>query len=253
MKKILAVIWPAILAVALLVGTYGMRVYPKSYESEAKLASGGIFWEGQFHCSGTEIGKTQDGNGIFLTARHCVANTETNALYKNFMVSFSENEGGPYYMARPLALSLTDDLALLELKNGADIPEVKIKDERWLKVGEPIFNISYPLGAGKLKFHGEYMGPSFPHFPVDVLQRYSQWLYAMPMNMTIAHGSSGSGVFSNRERALVGVAVGTFEEGSFNIAIPADRVIDFLHDLQDNTVEKFQYAFPVKEAVLELF
>jgi len=71
--------------------------------------------------------------------------------------------------------------------------------------------------------------------------------------MTIAHGSSGSGVFSNRERALVGVAVGTFEEGSFNIAIPADRVIDFLNDLQDNTVEKFQYAFPVKEAVLDLF
>ncbi|SRR6266550_2307275 len=254
MKKILALLFTSVLASALVLGAHSARIYEKfrPYEAVARVASGGIFVAGQFHCSGTEIGKTQDGNGIFLTARHCVANPDTNELNKSIMVSFSENEGGPYYAARPLALSLTDDLALLELRNGADLPEVRIKDERRLKTGDPIFNISYPLGVGKLEFHGEYMTSVFPHFP-EFLAHYSQWLYSMPMNMTIAHGSSGSGVFSVKERALIGVAVGTFEEGTFNIAIPADRVIDFLNDLQDNTVEKFVYAFPVKEASVDLF
>jgi len=69
----------------------------------------------------------------------------------------------------------------------------------------------------------------------------------MPMNMTIAHGSSGSGVFSNRQRGLIGVAVGTFEEGSFNIAISGSHILDFLNDLPDNTVEKFAAAHPAKE------
>jgi len=159
MKRILVAVLTSFLALTLLVGAHGGRVYSrfKPFEAEAKAASGGIFVAGRFHCSGTEIGKTQDGNGIFLTARHCVADSQTNELNKNFTVSFSENEGGPYYGARPLALSLTDDLALLELKNGASIPEVKIKDERRLKTGEPIFNISFPLGAGKIEFNGEYL------------------------------------------------------------------------------------------------
>ncbi len=254
MKRILVAVLTSFLALTLLVGAHGGRVYNKfkPFEAEAKAASGGIFIAGRFHCSGTEIGKTQNGNGIFLTARHCVANPDTNELNKDIMVTFGDNEGGPYYAARPLALSLSDDLALLELRNGASITEVKIKDERKLKQGEAIFNISYPLGTGKLEFHGQYMSPVFPHYPEEFVS-YPQWLHSMPMNLTIAHGSSGSGVFSDRERALIGVAVGTFSEGSFNIAIPADRVIDFLNDLQDNTVEKFQYAFPVKEAVLELF
>jgi len=247
-KALLALVLTSLSAIALMLGSHRFR----SFEKEAKQASGAIFIAGQFHCSGTEIGKTQNGNGIFLTARHCVANPDTNELNGPIMVTFGDNEGGPYYAARPLALSLSDDLALLELRNGADIPEVRIKDERWLKQGEAIFNISYPLGTGKLEFHGQYMSPVFPHYPEEFVS-YPQWLHSMPMNLTIAHGSSGSGVFSERERGLIGVAVGTFSEGSFNIAIPADRVIDFLNDLQDNTVEKFQYAFPVKEAVLELF
>ncbi len=66
----------------------------------------------------------------------------------------------------------------------------------------------------------------------------------MPMNLTIAHGSSGSGVFSQSQRGLIGIAVGTFEEGSYNIAIPGDRILDFLADLKDNTVDKFKYAYP---------
>jgi len=244
MRKFLALFT---LATLLVLG--GLLVKPwNSYEPEARLASGAMFSgsDRSFHCSGTEIGATADGGGIFLTARHCVADPQTNKLNEHFAVSFTDNQGGPFYDATPIALSLSDDLALLYVKNGAGIPQVRIKDERSLRSGDPIFNVSFPLGTGKELFHGEYMRASFPTFP-SIIASYPQWLYAMPMNMTIAHGSSGSGVFSNKQRALIGVAVGTFEEGTYNIAIPADRVLDFLNDLKDNTVEKFKYAFPEKE------
>ncbi|HXQ34840.1 MAG TPA: trypsin-like peptidase domain-containing protein, partial [Anaerolineales bacterium] len=150
-------------------------------------------------------------------------------------------------------LSLTDDLALLYLKNGYDIPIVQIRDERRLRQGDPIFNVSFPLDAGKQVFHGEYINSRFPHLSKVITQEYTQWTESMPMNMTIGHGSSGSGVYSARYRGLVGVAVGTFGEGSFNIAIPSDRVLDFLNDLPDNTVTKFMAAFPVHDAPIEFF
>jgi S1-C subfamily serine protease len=249
MKKLFSIVLALILIAGGLAG-YEERSFVKrfqSFELEAKASTGAIFVGNRFHCSGTEIGRTNDGGGIFLTARHCVADPDTNQINENLSVSFSDNEGGPYYIAAPIAVSLTDDLALLYLKNGADIPVVNIKDERWLRSGNPIFNVSFPMGAGKTTFHGEYLMPIFPHFP-DILAQYSMWTNAMPINLTIAHGSSGSGIFSKKEHALIGVAVGTFEEGSYNIAVPADRVLDFLNDLPDNTVDKFIKAFPIQDA-----
>lgn len=222
---------------------------PRSYEPKAVRSTGAIFIgaDRRFDCSGTEIGHTPEGDGVFLTARHCVANPDTNEINKDIVVSFSPNEGGPFYDAAPIAASLTDDIALLLIRDGADVPEIRIRDERHLKNGDPIFNVSFPLGTGKQIFHGEFMRANFQALPAEI-EQYPQWLYSMPMNMTIAHGSSGSGVFSNKDQALIGVAVGTFDEGSYNIAIPASRVIYFLNHLQDNTMAKFVEANPVREA-----
>jgi hypothetical protein len=167
-------------------------------------------------------------------------------------VSFSDNQGGPFYDAKPIYISLDDDLALLLIRDGAGIPEVKIRDERRLQNGGPIFNVSFPLGTGKQEFRGQYMRSDFPYQPKE-FDNYPFWVRSMPINMTIAHGSSGSGVFSNKLHALIGVAVGTFEEGSYNIAIPGDRVIDFLNDLRDATPEKFVAANPKHEAPYGFF
>jgi S1-C subfamily serine protease len=247
MKAILALILLAILVTA------GCRlsedILAKRFESKVTAASGAIFSadERKFFCSGTEIGHTADGDGIFLTARHCVADPETNELHKHMVLSFSDNEGGPFYDAVPIYISLDDDLALLAVRNGANIPEVRIRDSRRLLNGDPIFNVSFPKGTGKQEFHGQYMRSDFPYHPRE-FDNYPYWAHSMPVNMTIAHGSSGSGVFSKRERALIGVAVGTFEEGTYNIAEPSDRVIDFLNDLKDNTVDKFVAANPQQES-----
>jgi len=244
--------------IALLIVGYSHRSFIKRFEpieQQAVLATGGIFSgpDRTFHCSGTEIGSTKDGGGIFLTARHCVANLGTNKVEQHFMVSFSLDQKGPFYDAYPVAISLTDDLALLYLRNGADIPVIQVRDERGLLSGDKIFNASFPLGTGKHVFHGEYMGTYFPAFPSHLLNEYPVWEHTMPMNLTIAHGSSGSGVFSENKHGLIGVAVGTFAEGSYNIAVPGDRVLDFLNDLADNTVTKFIQSNPEKEEVEEDF
>lgn len=251
LKKILAFA----LAISLLItGCKGAALVNgfRSYESVAQSASGAIFLTDkggrEFFCSGTEIGHTIEGDGVFLTARHCVADPDTNEIRGPLSVSFSLNQGGPFYDAAPIALSLTDDVAVLLIRDGADVPSVRIRDEKDLIAGDPIFNVSFPLGTGKQIFHGEFMATHFLILPSEILAEYSQWAYTMPMNITIAHGSSGSGIFSNKERALVAVAVGTFQEGSYNIAIPASRVINFLSHINDNTVDKFQKAFPIKDA-----
>jgi S1-C subfamily serine protease len=256
LKKLLAVL----LAAMLLVGGYKQRSQANRfipYEPQAKSATGAIFLnkdgKRQFFCSGTEIGHTPEGDGVFLTARHCLADPDTNEVRTGLSVSFSPNEGGPFYDAAPIVLSLTDDVALLLLRDGADIPAVRIKDEKGLATGDRIFNVSFPLGTGKQVFHGEYMSPRFLILPGQILEQYPQWAYSMPMNMTIAHGSSGSGVFSQKDHALIAVAVGTFEEGSYNIAIPASRVINMLNHIQDNTVDKFEKAFPIQEAPPDFF
>ena len=199
-------------------------------------------------CSGTEIGSTKDGGGIFLTARHCVANINTNKIFDHLAVSFSGNQLGPYYDAKPIALSLTDDIALLYLVNGSDVPFVRIKDERRLHPNSPIFNVSHPLGTGEYTLHGEYLASAFFAPPLDMIEMYPQWQFSMPFDMTIAPGSSGSGLFSESQRALIGVVVGTTENGGYNIAIPSDRVIDFLMDIKDNTVTKFIASFPEQDA-----
>ena len=81
-----------------------------------------------------------------------------------------------------------------------------------------------------------------------MIEMYPQWQFSMPFDMTIAPGSSGSGLFSESQRALIGVVVGTTENGGYNIAIPSDRVIDFLMDIKDNTVTKFIASFPEQDA-----
>lgn len=248
MRKFLALVLLTVLAIGVHTNAVASRLIP--FETQVRASTGAIFIgpDRSFDCSGTEVGHTNDGNGVFLTARHCAANPETNKINENIKISFSDNQGGPFYDAVPIAISLTDDVALLLVRNGGSIPEIRIKDNRKLRSGDPIFNVSFPLGTGKGTFHGEYMGPKFSVISELIASQYPMWMFAMPMNLTIAHGSSGSGVFSSKERALIGVAVGTFDEGSYNIAIPSERVLYFLNDLKDNTVEKFVQANPIKDA-----
>ena len=255
-KRILASLALVIVLWFLLIGSVAKHVAAPNFEQQAQSATGSLFVNDTFICSGTEIG--HDGaDGFFLTARHCVFDTETNRPTGTNWVSFSGNEHGPFYAVVPVAIASADDLAILRVVNGANIPEVgTIGDERALHSGDPIFNVSYPLGMGKLKFHGEFVHPNFEKVDERMLSEgwtENAWTYAMPVNLTIAHGSSGSGVFSTSQYALIGVAVGGSGEGTFNIVIPATRVKYLLKHLSKNSADEFIKAHAEKVVLPPVF
>jgi S1-C subfamily serine protease len=196
-------------------------------------------------CSGVETGYDSDGNGIFVTARHCVFNDEVNAFYKNEVVSFSDNGSGPYYATELYQVSNTDDLAVLKLKGAGARPVAQIGDESQLKPGDPVDNVSYPEFMGKLEFHGAFITPVWPHVPRDILYAFPQWAHVMPVDITIAPGSSGSPLFDSKTHAVIGIMVGSTNQGRLNIAIPISRLL-FMYLTKDGDIKRFVMNNPPK-------
>jgi S1-C subfamily serine protease len=194
-------------------------------------------------CSGSEIGYDSDGNGLFLTARHCVYDEENGTFMHPEVVSFNPTAGGPYYTTELYAISQDEDLALLKVHNAANVPIEVLGDENELKVGDPIENVSYPLDMGKLEFHGTFIAPVFPHW-TRLFADYPQWRFSMPVDITIAHGSSGSSIFDSKTGAIIGVLVGTTGEGRLNIAEPISRYWVLVNNLDKNSVDAFLKSHP---------
>jgi trypsin-like peptidase len=215
------------------------NVRGQTFHDLSRAASGAVFLDqydgGQrkFICSGTVIGHLGT-DALFLTARHCVwedaskgdwfEGPTTAHLLGPEEVSFTDNEQGPFYTAVPLALSSTDDVALLRLVNGGNLPAVPLGDERRLHNGEPLTNYTFALSFGKMDLNLKAVSPAFAHLPDDLIKEFPMWAHSMPVDGTVAPGSSGSGLFAPSQRALVGVAVGTVHYGGLNIAIPVSCV-----------------------------
>jgi hypothetical protein len=84
MKKLVALLISSALVLTSLFTI--SKVAIPSYEMQAKQSTGAIFVHGVFECSGSEIGHTNDGGGVFLTARHCVADADTNEIQTGLAV-----------------------------------------------------------------------------------------------------------------------------------------------------------------------
>ncbi len=239
-KRILALALTAVLAIGV-----GEVYKKKEFAVRSRSAAGAIFLlqpDGRrFICSGTTIGHTTAGDAVFLTARHCVWEdadpgdiftppTEGKLLGPE-EVSFSDNEAGPYYTAVPWKISKTDDVALLILKNGGNLPVVRLGDERILRVGDPLTNYTFAYDFGKMAIAIKFVAPAFSHYPAGLLEQIPFWSHSMPIDGTVAPGSSGSGLFDPRQRALIGIAVGGTRQGGLNIAIPVSRVWNIPDDV----------------------
>lgn len=225
-------------------GMFVKRVRDQKFAMHSRSAAGSIFLlqdgKRRFICSGTVFGYMPNGDALFLTARHCVwqdasagdwdNGPRSAGLLGSEEVSFSDNEAGPYYTATPFKISQTDDVAILELKNGGTLPTVALGDERLLTPGEPLTNYSFPLDLGKMAFRLRAVAPVFAHFPDNLRADYPVWAHSMPVDGTIGHGSSGSALFSVKQRRIVGVVVGTTSEAGLQIAIPVSRVWNLLTD-----------------------
>lgn len=227
----------------LILGAAISDIRKQRFTHRSQAAAGAVFlnmagsW--RFVCSGTTIGSTRDGDALFLTARHCVyAEAEEPSfdgpghpagLMGEEKVSFSANEAGPFYQAVPFKVSATDDVAILRLVNGAGLPAVRLGTEARLQSGDILTNYTFALNLGRMSLTLKAVSPVFAHLSAEVLA-IPTWRYSMPIDGTVAPGSSGSGLFDPRQRALVGVVVGTVQFGGLNIAIPISRVWSLLSD-----------------------
>lgn len=196
-------------------------------------------------CSGVETGHDSDGNGVFVTARHCVFDPDVNMFYRGEVVSFSADGSGPYYPTQLYEVSNTDDLAVLKLMGAGTHPEAQIEDERQLNPGDPVDNISYPEFMGKLEFHGAFVAPSWPHVPEDVAVDFPEWVHAMPVDITIAPGSSGSPLFDSKTHAVIGIMVGSTGAGRLMIAEPITLLVVMVAT-GDGNIERFIRMHPQK-------
>jgi hypothetical protein len=243
----------AVLALGHLAGS-GVSTYSKrEFAARSKQAAGAIFLmrEGKrrFICSGTMFGRTAEGDGLFLTARHCVwkdgdpeEGTQPGLLGSE-EISFSDNEQGPFYTAVPYKISTTDDVAILRLVNGVGLPIVRLGDEGRLQPGDTLTNYTYALDFGKMPVELKAVAPVFNHFPNDLLSNYPAWSHAMPVNGLAAPGSSGSGLFDPKQRSLVGIIVGGGPSlGSLAIAIPISRAWRLLSDAGQDVSPKAKPA-----------
>lgn len=200
-------------------------------------------------CSGSLIGYDGNGNGLFLTARHCVweeSDDGTSQFIPNEVVSFAGNLKGPYYQTELLSIAPSDDLAVLKVINAysaEDIlfPEVIEFQSEFdgLQPGDPIENVSFPLDMGKIEFHGNFISPSWPHWS-RFLEKVPEWARTMPTDITIGPGSSGSPLFDSRTHKLIGVMVGSFNTGGrLTIAESYSAILDILNHPEKNTPSAF--------------
>jgi trypsin-like peptidase len=211
------------------------------FASRSRHAAGAIFLtkagKRRFICSGTLFAHTENGDGLFLTARHCVyedANPEEGTeagLLGNEEVSFSDNEAGPFYTAIPYKVSATDDVAILEIVNGRGLPTVRLGDENLTVPGSTLTNYTYGLDFGKMGVELKSVAPIFNHFPNDMLSTYPVWSHSMPVIGLAIPGSSGSGLFDPKQQSIVGIIVGGGPRlGTLVIAIPVSRAWKLLSD-----------------------
>jgi S1-C subfamily serine protease len=250
LRKVLLAIILIILLIKVLPST------PPKYDSFVKTARNAsvaiIMSHGgkrQEICSGTSVPSPSKDYGWVLTARHCVADIETNEIYVDAPgvseeVTFADNEHGPFYTTELESISNDDDYALLKVVNGGAIPNVKLADERKLGIGDDIFSWSYPMDSGKVYTGGHFINSKFAHFPA-YLSEYTIWKNAYPADILYSHGSSGGGLFDKDQQGLIGVIVGILLPDQMKIIMPASGASYFLQ--HHVTLDEWRKFHPVAE------
>ena len=193
---------------------------PKAaFATEAWMSTGVLFDGNMMKCSGFTYRRVPLGF-IFVTARHCL---EYGSGY--YSVTFSKNQEGPYYEAvsGSVRWSEEDDVAFLVMKAEGDdfsIHPIGLGDEKKMARGGALFNVAYPASLGKTRFEGRFVQPRFAH--QDEWLRPYNWMNAMPVDVVVTGGSSGSPIFSVAQGRVIGIIVGRV--GSITTAIPASRI-----------------------------
>lgn len=215
------------------------------FQVTATASSAALMYSGpqgiENHCSAVAFEKYED-QVLLATAKHCLlsddwGNTRHTRIPNGYLlVSFTANELGPFYPVVASVLSKTDDVAIIKIINAPDVVISKLGSEYDLIAGDEIEDIGFPLGLGKVKTFGRFVSPYFYHTPDVALNSYG-WERAMPADITVAPGASGSGVFDLRTRTVIGIVVAQLGYGNFSLLEPIS-VVKALRKTLDTPVKK---------------
>lgn len=171
-----------------------------------------------FFCSGFAFEKVAGGY-LFATAEHCLEDQ------MEIVVSFSPDEKGPYIPTETLAISDTDDVAILMVHTSEKLNIVPVLDEQLSKPGTSIADISYILDSGKLVYFGELIQNRFEH--ISIVNTEKRWTRTMPVNVPVAEGASGSPILDLKRKGVIGIMVGGYggRLSDVDIAVQASQLI----------------------------
>lgn len=227
-----------------------------SYEKKAQDSTVALFRMTKdkrvFNCSGESIKSPSKDYAWILTAKHCVVDIYTNTINQDEdgspeQVTFAADEASSaFYSATIVAISADEDFALLRV-DIQNAPYVELGDETKLKPADKIFDWGYPHGVGKVYTEGKFIAPKFPHVPADLIKDYPIWKNAMPADILIGGGSSGSAVLDPKQKKQIGVLVGSYSDG-LRIVEPISRAKYMLAHLDQNTPDQWRQNNPIKEA-----
>lgn len=181
-------------------------------------------------CTGIVFFKYEprEGTKIYsiLTAAHCVVNHEAGLPplippYDSILPNSSlyVQIGDPSIVdLLPARLQLLGnmhkgyDIAVLTIETNADIPVIPLGDESQMEIGNRVVSVSAPLG-GEIKFWFEGYASAIHPAQIGeyITERVPDWAHAAFFIMPSAYGSSGAGVVSVDQKAIIGIMEGFYQ------------------------------------------
>ena len=182
----------------------------------------------KFTCTATAFEKVKDVYH-FVTDAHCTSETSKDEKTVKidrvffFVARDNDTEQKHYLKAKVIAAGMQqkgDDFSVLEVKTDEDIATVPLGVDPTSRVGEPIVNISGPLGLGKQVFRGNVSNPKVDR-PIE--QDDISWSNMIAIqSFGIDGGSSGSSIVCLKQRAICGFIEGTLDDTTV-IASPVSK------------------------------
>ena len=180
------------------------------------------------NCSGTIVDKKRR---LVVTAFHCVQGYKKDFYHVIDRIIYNPDgtEKTRYdHLAKVVKTNSKEDLAILEIVTGVELPaEVKLSEDT-LKRGDTIFALGNPFGWEYLFSQGTVLNPRF--IADDQFPSTLRGIDYVAIDHTSYHGSSGSGLVNRRGEL---VAVHTLGNGAgFRWAVPVYKVAKLLSFVQ---------------------
>ena len=176
-------------------------------------------------CTGFVFRKTADGY-LVATAAHCLAD-ESLSLLGVVPHDSPPNVLIPFHVVKAGDEIMGEDFGILEIKTKTEIEPLPFGDEHKL----PRDHSGRAPGRVVSVFEHPYLGEMFCAGEIRAMRardllsiaQETDWTGYEILSIPIVPGASGSAVYSEQQKAVVGIIVGTYGD-VFSVAIPISRV-----------------------------